>query len=136
MKKIVIVSLMISTLLFLTSCASKAKAQKPKKVEEKPVESDEMSMPILNLSISHSYLTEKNIGETVSVQGLLTQNGDNFVLFENSDSKGRVTFELTVKDKKIKEELKKQTGNTVKVSGELTAVPSTWTKKITVLKVE
>jgi hypothetical protein len=134
MKKIVIVSLMISTLLFLTSCASKA--QKSKKVEEKPVASDEMSMPILNLSISHSYLTEKNIGETVSVQGLLTQNGDNFVLFENSDSKGRVTFELTVKDKKIKEELKKQTGNTVKVSGKLTAVPSTWTKKITVLKVE
>ena len=33
MKKIVIVSLMISTLLFLTSCASKA--QKSKKVEEK-----------------------------------------------------------------------------------------------------
>ncbi len=134
MKKIVIVSLMISTLLVLTSCASKA--QKPKKVEEKPAATDEMSMPVLNLSISHSYLTEKNIGETVSVQGLLSQNGDNFVLFENSDSKGRVTFELTVKDKKIKEELKKQTGNTVKVSGELTAVPSTWTKKITVLKVE
>ena len=95
-----------------------------------------MSMPILNLSISHSYLTEKNIGETVSVQGLLSQNGDNFVLFENPDSKSRVTFEITVKDKKIKEELKKQTGNTVKVSGELNAVLSTWTKKITVLKVE
>ena len=134
MKKIVIVSLMISTLLFLTSCASKA--QKSKKVEEKPAATDEMSMPVLNLSVSHSYLSEENIGETVSVQGLLTQNGDNFVLFENSDSKGRVTFELTVKDKKIKEELKNQIGNTVKVSGELTAVPSTWTKKITVLKVE
>lgn len=134
MKKIVIISLMISTVLFLTSCASKA--QKSKKVEEKPAATDEMSMPVLNLSVSHSYLSEENIGETVSVQGLLSQNGDNFVLFENPDSKSRVTFELTVKDKKIKEELKNQIGNTVKVSGKLTAVPSTWTKKITVLKVE
>lgn len=87
-------------------------------------------------SINHSYLTEKNVGEIITVKGKLLQNEDSFRLLENPTSKSRVTFILEVEEVSLKKELQALSSQTITVNGELTDASSTWTKKMKVLKVE
>ena len=42
--------------------------------------------------INHSFLTKENIGEAITVYGILQRQGNNWILIENSKSKSRVTF--------------------------------------------
>lgn len=89
-----------------------------------------------NLLINYSFLNEKNVGETLSVTGNLSQNGNGFTLISDPDSKSRVSFILEVTDSELKKKLQSLAGETVTVTGELTEANSTWTKKLKVLKIE
>ena len=123
MKKVLVIAAIFS--LFLISCATNLKP-----VEEKPVAGiDDLSFSAF--SMGHSYLTEKNIGEKVTVAGLFIQNGNDFVLLENADSKSRVAFILEF-DKKKKFQLSSYLNQKVEISGILTSAESPWKKSLKV----
>ena len=137
MKKIIF-TLMISTTLLFVSCASKSKETKAN-VKSQSIQEEQPAtdtgirhIPVMN----HSFLTEENIGENITITGLLGKNGSSFTLLENPDSKSRVTFILTVENDSLKKKLSSQAGNIVQVSGILTSVSSTWQKGMKVLSLE
>ena len=140
MKRIVYLSLIISAVLMVSSCASKCK--KTDSVDSKPTvpevqnETFKKDNNKKNLLINYSFLNEKNVGETLSVTGNLSQNGNGFTLISDPDSKSRVSFILEVSDSELKKKLQSLAGETVTVTGELTEANSTWTKKLKVLKIE
>ncbi|MCR4790319.1 MAG: hypothetical protein K5839_04495 [Treponemataceae bacterium] len=123
MKKILVIVAIFS--LVLISCATNSKL-----VEEKPVAGID-DLPFSAFSMGHSYLTEKNIGEKVTVTGLFLQNESGFVLLENSDSKSRVSFILEF-DKKKKFQLSSYVNQKVEISGVLTSAESPWKKGLKV----
>ena len=137
MKKIII-ALMISTTFLFVSCASKSKTTKTTvksqsaQEEWSATETGIRYTPVMN----HSFLTEENIGENITIKGLLSQNGNSFILLENPDSKSRVTFMLTVENDSLKKQLSAQAGNIVQISGILTSASSTWQKGMKVLSLE
>ena len=132
MKKLIIICLGVA-LLLVTSCAS-SKAKTDTVKEHSP--SDSPSAALRTPSVNHSYLTEDNVGDVISVKGKLQVNGSSFTLTENASSKSRVTFVLEVNSESLETKLKELSGTTVTVSGELTQATSTWTKKMKVLSVE
>ena len=127
MKRILICVLLISSVLFVISCATKTATGK---TAETSVSSDFRYKP----SASHSYLTEENIGDEIVIKGKIVKNGNNFVLLENPDSKNRVSFALEFEDESLKEKL--TASGIVQISGVLTSSESPWTKGMKVLKVE
>lgn len=137
MKKIII-ALMIATTLFFVSCASKSKANKTTTKsqtvleESSPNDTGIRHTPVMN----HSFLTEENIGETITIKGRLSQNGNSFTLLENPDSKSRVTFIITVENDSLKKQLSAETGNIVQISGILTSVNSPWQKGMKALSLD
>ena len=137
MKHIVFLGLLISSVICFTSCASKSqKTEEKQNVEvdsNKPLQAGKFEY---KPSVSHSYLTEQNVGEIISVKGKLASTGDNFTITENAASRNCVTFILKVEDDDVKEQLRKHVNQTITVSGELTDASSTWTKKMKVLSVE
>lgn len=143
MKRVLIVTSIIAS-LFLTSCASKSKTQKEPPtaqqnntvVEKESDSTIESTHSPRTFSVNHSYLTEENVGEVISVKGKLQANGSCFTLTENAASKSRVTFVLEVTSDSLKTKLKELSGSTVTITGELTEASSTWTKKMKVLSVE
>ena len=150
MRNTFIIALIITTAA-LTSCCSSSQKNKAKQTSQ--VAASEAAQPTqpaqestatfkplsadgVNLSVSHSYLTEENVGESISVKGKLLQNGSAFSLIENPDSKSRVTFILTFENDAVKNQLAAKANSLVQVSGVLTAANSTWKKEMKVLKVE
>ena len=132
MKKLFIFALIIS-IGTLTSCCSNS--QKSKKTgqtaEHTPIAAERPVLPV-----NHSYLTEENIGETITIKGRLSQNGNSFTLLENPDSKSRVTFIISVENDSLKKKLSAETGNIVQISGILTSVASPWQKGLKALSLD
>lgn len=85
---------------------------------------------------NHSYLSEKNIGERVSIVGiLLNDNNYGLSLLENPESKSRVTYVLS-SSKEILDKCYSLIGSSVTVTGVLTSVSSPWKKALNVESVE
>ena len=127
MKRILIYVLLISSVLFLSSCATK-------KQPEKAVENTKDSSFKYTPSVNHSYLTEENVGQEIVVKGKVVKSGNSFTLLENPDSKSRVSFVLEFEDESLKEKL--TAGSIAQLSGILTSAESPWKKGMKVLKVE
>lgn len=89
-------------------------------------------------SLNHSYLTEKNIGENISVKGRLIKDDSGWILLENENSRSRVTFVLEFDEEKnfSKKVLSNMLNKEVEISGILTSVPSTWVKGIKVVEIK
>ena len=121
---------MISSLLFISACATNKAAEK---VAEDTQTSSTASFNY-KPSVSHSYLTEENIGQEIAVKGKIVKSGNSFNLLENPDSKSRVSFVLDFEDESLKEKL--TAGSIVQLSGILTSAESPWKKEMKVLKVE
>lgn len=127
MKKTAYCILVISSLLVISSCASKKPA-------EKTAENTQETTFIYTPSVNHSYLTEENIGNKISIRGKIVQNGEKFILLENPDSKSRVSFVLEFEDESLKQKL--SDGSVVQLSGLLTSAESPWKKGMKVSRVE
>lgn len=89
-------------------------------------------------SVNHSYLTEKNIGENISVKGRLIKDDSGWILLENENSRSRVTFVLQSDEEKNFSEkvLSKMLNKEVEISGILSSVQSTWVKVIKVVEIK
>jgi hypothetical protein len=85
--------------------------------------------------INHSFLTKENIGEAITVYGILQQQGNNWILIENSKSKSRVTF--FIEDSESFETIfAKNTEKKVKVVGVLKDVKNAWQKTMLITSLE
>ena len=118
---------------FSFSCASNKKAADAVTEEAVP----QYIKPNFNFPVNHSYLTEKNIGESLSVKGRLLKNEKGFILLENEKSKSRVTFilEFNENQKFTEDFISSLLNKEVEISGILTSVQSTWVKGIKVNKI-
>lgn len=130
MKRFAICILVLSSLLFISACASKKPAEKAGNDTQTSSTASFNYKP----SVSHSYLTEENIGQEIVVKGKIVKSGNSFTLLENPDSKSRVSFVLEFEDENLKEKL--TAGSIVQLSGILTSAESPWKKGMKVLKVE
>lgn len=124
MKKITALSLTFILSFITLSCLSQQKIVK--EIETQQIVKNE-HFPLNN----HSFLTEKDVGTSIKITGLLSKNNDKWILTENPKSKSKVSFILDTSEeiKKIFE-LKKNT--LVSVNGKLLKVYSQWTKEIKV----
>ena len=145
MKKTFIIALIITTAALTSCCSSKQKnkaqttsqtVETSQTVQETTIAPAPLAAERPNLSVNHSYLTEENVGESITVRGKLLQNGSAFSLIENPDSKSRVTFVLTFENDAVKNQLTAKANSLVQVSGVLTSADSTWKKGMKVLQVE
>ncbi len=85
--------------------------------------------------INHSFLTKENIGEAITVYGILQRQGNNWILIENSKSKSRVTF--FIEDSESFEKMfAKNTEKNVKVVGVLKDVKNAWQKTMLITSLE
>ena len=85
--------------------------------------------------INHSFLTKENIGEAITVYGILQQQGNNWILIENSKSKSRVTF--FIEDSESFEKMfAKNAEKKVKVVGVLKDVKNAWQKTMLITSLE
>ena len=130
MKRFAICVLMISSFLLIAACATN-------KVAEKAAEDTQTSSTAsfnYKPSVSHSYLTEENIGQEIVVKGKIVKSGNSFTLLENPDSKSRVSFVLEFEDENLRGKL--TAASLVQLSGMLTSAESPRKKAMKVLKVE
>ena len=130
MKRIAICILVISSLLFISACVTNKAAEKAGNDTQTSSTTSFQYKP----SVTHSYLTEENIGQEIVVKGKIIKGGNSYSLLENPDSKSRVSFVLEFEDESLKERL--TAGSIAQFSGILTSVESPWKKGMKVLKVE
>ena len=130
MKRFAICIFMISSFLLISACATNKAAEKAAEDTQTSSTASFNYKP----SVSHSYLTEENIGQEIVVNGKIVKSGNSFNLLENPDSKSRVSFVLDFEDESLKEKL--TAGSIVQLSGILTSAESPWKKEMKVLKVE
>lgn len=97
------------------------------------VNGEELTMPVT--ITNHSFLTSENVGDAVCVVGKLMFADNQWILIENPDSKGRVTFVLEVSSSMENLFLENQE-KTVKITGVLTNADKTWTKYLSVSALE
>lgn len=121
---------MISSFLLISACTTNKAAEKAAEDTQTSSTTSFQHKP----SVSHSYLTEENIGQEIVVRGKILKSGNSFTLLENPDSKSRVSFFLDFEDESLKEKL--TAGSLVQLSGILTSAESPWKKGMKVLKVE
>ncbi len=137
MKKttLLIISLLIS--FALTSCASSKKAEA--QPETAAVENHNLQIKPADLDIkttvNHSYLTEEDIGKTVIITGVLQKGSVNYFIKENATSRSAVTITI-VGTETADADLAKLVGNTVSITGKLTAASSPWSKEIQYISFE
>ena len=85
--------------------------------------------------INHSFLTKENIGDAITVYGILQQQGNNWILIENSKSKSRVTF--FIEDSESFEKIfAKNAEKKVKVVGVLKDAKNAWQKTMLITSLE
>ena len=85
--------------------------------------------------INHSFLTEENIGDAITVYGILQKQGNNWILKENPKSKSSVTF--FIEDSESFEKMfAKNTEKNVKVVGVLKDAKNAWQKIMIVTSLE
>lgn len=130
MKRFAICILVLSSLLFISACTTNKAAEKAAEDTQTSSTASFNYKP----SVSHSYLTEENIGQEIVVKGKIVKSGSSYTLLENPDSKSRVSFVLEFEDENLKEKL--TAGSIVQLSGILTSAESPWKKGMKVSKVE
>ncbi len=149
MKHTIYYLLILITALVLAGCASKShnantaqNTQAPVPVqiiieEENEPAAAEETTPSLRptFSTNHSFLSEEHVGQTFTIKGYLSQNGENFILTENPTSKSRVTFYLEIADASLVTKAAALVNTTVEITGVLTDAPSPWSKKLKVQKI-
>ena len=129
MKKHILLGFLVILILATFSCHSK----KESVLEEQEKVVIEKNPTILTIT-NHSFLTEKDVGETLTITGVLSGEKGNWVLTENASSKSRVTFVLEV-PADLELELEQFVSEKVTVTGTLTNVYSTWKKAMTVTEI-
>lgn len=129
MKKHILLGFLVILILATFSCHSK----KESVLEEQEKVVIEKNPTILTIT-NHSFLTEKDVGETLTITGVLSGEKGNWVLTENASSKSRVTFVLEVPTD-LELEFVQLVSEKVTVTGTLTNVYSTWKKAMTVTEI-
>lgn len=134
----ILVGILIFGLVFL-GCKSKTALDESSETLSDsvvtPVFVNNQEIPLAVTVSNHSFLTEENIGETVSIVGELQQIEKQWLLIENPKSKSRVTFVLE-DFSSMKKNLTEYLGKAVKITGVLTAVDGAWTKTLSVSSIE
>ena len=129
MKKHILLGFLVILILATFSCHSK----KESVLEEQEKVVIEKNPTILTIT-NHSFLTEEDVGETLTITGVLSGEKGNWVLTENASSKSRVTFVLEVPTD-LELELEQLVSEKVTVTGTLTNVYGTWKKAMTVTEI-
>ncbi len=138
MKKSFFVVLIISLAFVFLSCASKSHLETSEEssfADSTASDSSDNSFRHEKLA-NHSFLTEKNIGESFAIYGLIVKNGEDFVLIENPKSKSRVSFILTFEEDYLKEKVALKANVTAEISGILVSVESPWRKGLKVVDIK
>ncbi|MBO4532829.1 MAG: hypothetical protein J5726_03940 [Treponema sp.] len=147
MKHTILYLFIIIAALVFAGCASKShkantkqntKASEPVQIiieDEEPVAEETTPVSGPSISVNHSFLSEEHVGQTFSIKGYLSQNGDNFILTENPGSKSRVTFYLEIADASLITKATALVNTTVEVTGVLTQAQSPWSKRMKVQKI-
>ena len=95
---------------------------------------------LFNRPVSHSFLTDKNVGEKLTIRGIFGQNQDGYILIENPTSRSRVTFSLVfaeTEDSAILQQKYSQYVDTfVEIEGTLLSAASPWSKKLQVSNIK
>jgi hypothetical protein len=131
MKKHILLGFLAILILATVSCHSKKESVPEAEPVEIVIEKNPTILPVAN----HSFLTEEDVGETLTIAGVLSGEKGNWVLTENASSKSRVTFVLEV-PADLELELEQHVSEKVTVQGILTNVRSTWTKEMKVLSIK
>lgn len=131
MKKHILLGFLAILILTTVSCHSKKESVPEAEPVEIVIEKNPSILPVAN----HSFLTEEDVGETLTITGVLSGEKGSWVLTENASSKSRVTFVLEV-PADLELELEQLVSEKVTVQGILTNVRSTWTKEMKVLSIK
>lgn len=130
MKKHILLGFLVILILATFSCHSKKESVLEEEQEKVVIEKNPTILTITN----HSFLTEEDVGKTLSITGVLFGEKGNWILTENASSKSRVTFVLEV-PADLELELEQLVSEKVTVTGTLTNVYSTWKKAMTVTEI-
>ncbi len=130
MEKHILLGFLVILILATFSCHSKKESVLEEEQEKVVIEKNPTILTITN----HSFLTEKDVGETLTITGVLSGEKGNWVLTENPSSKSRVTFVLEV-PADLELELEQLVSEKVTVTGTLTNVYGTWKKAMTVTEI-
>jgi hypothetical protein len=130
MKKHILLGFLVILILATFSCHSKKESVLEEEQEKVVIEKNPTILTITN----HSFLTEEDVGETLTITGVLSGEKGNWVLTENASSKSRVTFVLEVPTD-LELELEQLVSEKVTVTGTLTNVYGTWKKAMTVTEI-
>ena len=84
--------------------------------------------------VNYSFLNESNVGQEISLTGLLQGNNGNWVLIHNPTSRGRVTFILEVSEN-LESDLNNFVEKNINITGILTNASSTWVKHLRLLSI-
>ncbi len=143
MKKLIVCTLWGLSVLVIFSCASAKKTGvQENKVEQSTAQNFDLQLAngfavnggSLQQISDHSFLKEKDEGSQITVTGLFAY-GNPCVLVENPDGKNRVSFVVEIPED-LEEQCRELDGKTVILTGILTESKSTWSKKMTLLKIE
>ena len=130
MKKHILLGFLAILILATVSCHSKKESAPEAEPVEIVIEKNPTILPVAN----HSFLTEEDVGETLTITGVLSGEKGRWVLTENASSKSRVTFVLEV-PADLELELEQLVSEKVTVTGTLTNVYGTWKKAMKVLSI-
>ena len=131
MKKHILLGFLAILILATVSCHSKKESVPEAEPVEVVIEKNPSILPVAN----HSFLTEEDVGETLTITGVLSGEKGSWVLTENASSKSRVTFVLEV-PADLELELEQLVSEKVTVTGTLTNVYGTWKKAMKVLSIK
>lgn len=95
---------------------------------------------LFNRPVSHSFLTDKNVGEKLTIRGIFGQNQDGYILIENPTSRSRVTFSLvfaeTENSATLQQKYSQYVDTFVEIEGTLLSAASPWSKKMQVSNIK
>lgn len=84
---------------------------------------------------NHQLLTEDNIGETVTITGVLQRGEGNFFTIENASNKNAVNFIIYVPDEMLNQ-CEELVYKKITMEGILVAAPTKWKKEIDLVKIK
>ena len=95
---------------------------------------------LFNRPISHSFLTDKNVGDKLTIRGIFGQNQDGYILIENPTSRSRVTFSLVFAETEdsatLQQKYSQYVDTFVEIEGTLLSAASPWSKKMQVSNIK
>ena len=95
---------------------------------------------LFNRPVSHSFLTDKNVGDKLTIRGIFGQNQDGYILIENPTSRSRVTFSLVFAETEdsatLLQKYSQYVDTFVEIEGTLLSAASPWSKKMQVSNIK